>query len=218
MDVLPLRLTPYAWRKLLFLRDLGPTEVGGFGISSKEDLLLIQDITLVKQQCSPVTVKFADEAVADHFDNYVDLGFEVERFARIWVHTHPGDSASPSSTDEETFARSFGSSSWAIMFILAQGGETYARLALNTGPGGDIMLPVEIDFSQPFAATDEAGWEQEYLLSVQEERILAPRQEGKVLKEAAIFPVSRDPLELTDDWLNDPFFFSEPWEAMHERL
>ena len=27
----PLRLTPYAWAKLLRLRDLGDTEVGGFG-------------------------------------------------------------------------------------------------------------------------------------------------------------------------------------------
>ena len=165
----PLRLTPYAWRKLLFLRDLGPTEVGGFGISSKDDLLLVQDISLVRQQCSVVTVKFDDQAVADHFDDYVDLGYEVERFARIWVHTHPGDSATPSSTDEETFARCFGNSGWAIMFILAQGGETYARLALNTGPGGDLMLPVEIDFSSPMPASEELDWEQEYQTSVTKE-------------------------------------------------
>ena len=80
---LPLRLTPYAWRKLLFLRDLGPTEVGGFGISSPDDLLLVQDISLVRQLCSAVTVKFDDQAVADHFDDFVDLGCTPERFARI---------------------------------------------------------------------------------------------------------------------------------------
>ena len=80
---LPLRLTPYAWRKLLFLRDFGHTEVGGFGICAPEDFLLIQDISLVRQRCSPVTVKFDDQAVADHFDDYVDLGYAVERFARI---------------------------------------------------------------------------------------------------------------------------------------
>ena len=97
MSPRPLRLTPYAWRKLLFLRDFGPTEVGGFGISAPDDLLLIEDISLVRQKCSPVTVKFDDQAVADHFDDYVDLDYAVERFARIWVHTHPGDSASPSS-------------------------------------------------------------------------------------------------------------------------
>jgi len=29
-----LRFSPTAWAKLLFLRDRGPTEVGGFGITS----------------------------------------------------------------------------------------------------------------------------------------------------------------------------------------
>ncbi len=31
-----LRLSPTAWAKLLFLRDLGETEVGGFGIAAAE--------------------------------------------------------------------------------------------------------------------------------------------------------------------------------------
>src|SRR5687768_13983314 len=86
----PLRLTPYAWAKLLHLRDLGNTEVGGFGISARDDLLLIEDICLIKQFCSEVTVRFDDEAVADHFDQQVDAGLPPERFARVWVHTHPG--------------------------------------------------------------------------------------------------------------------------------
>ena len=38
-----LRFSPYAWAKLVFSRDIGETEVGGFGISSKDDLLLIED-------------------------------------------------------------------------------------------------------------------------------------------------------------------------------
>ncbi len=37
-----LRCTPKAWVKLVFLRDLGPTEVGGFGISAADDLWLIE--------------------------------------------------------------------------------------------------------------------------------------------------------------------------------
>jgi len=189
----------------LFLRDLGPTEVGGFGISCKDDLLLVQDISLVRQQCSTVTVKFDDQAVADHFDDYVDLGYEVERFARIWVHTHPGDSAIPSSTDEETFARCFGSSDWAIMFILAQGGETYARLALNAGPGGDLMLPVEIDFSRPMLASEEQDWEQEYLASVSEECLFQPRQEERKLLQVARSPRGLEQ-RLDDDWMYDPFY------------
>ena len=119
-----LRLTPYAWAKLLRLRDLGETEVGGFGISAAGDLLLIEDVSLMRQSCTSVTVKFADEAVADYFDDQVDRGLVPERFARIWIHTHPGDSPHPSRTDEETFERCFGSTDWALMFILACGGDT----------------------------------------------------------------------------------------------
>ena len=49
-----LRFTPYAWARLLFLRDAGPTEVGGFGISSPGDHLLIEDVRLVRQRCTRV--------------------------------------------------------------------------------------------------------------------------------------------------------------------
>src|SRR5690242_14104510 len=113
-----LRFTPTAWAKLLRLRDLGETEVGGFGISAPDDLLLIEDVRLVCQICAVVSVKFDDLAVADFFDEQVDEGRRPEQFARIWVHTHPGDSPQPSGVDEQTFARCFGQSDWAVMFIL----------------------------------------------------------------------------------------------------
>ena len=35
-----LRFSPYAWAKLLYLRDAGDTEIGGFAITSPDDLLL----------------------------------------------------------------------------------------------------------------------------------------------------------------------------------
>ncbi len=168
-----LRFTPTAWAKLLYLRDVGDTEVGGFGITVPDDLLLIEDIVLVQQRCTAVSVKFDDAAVADFFDEQVDAGRQLESFARVWVHTHPGDSAHPSSVDEETFARCFGSADWAVMFILAEGGETYARLRFNVGPGGSMLIPVETDFSMPFPATDHDAWEQEYAACVLAESTFA---------------------------------------------
>ena len=89
---------------MLRLRDLGDTEVGAFGVSAADDLLLVEDVCLIGQLCSAVTVRFFDESVADHFDRQVDAGLAPERFARIWIHTHPGNGASPSGTDEETFS------------------------------------------------------------------------------------------------------------------
>ncbi len=167
MKSLSLRFTPRAWAKLLFLRDRGATEVGGFGISDPDDLLLLTDLALVDQLCSVASVEFADSAVADFFDQQVDGGRSPAQFARIWVHTHPGNSPVPSSVDEDTFARVFGQSDWAVMFILAQHGQTSCRLQLNAGPTGAIEIPVCVDYSQPFEASDHASWEAEYRAKVE---------------------------------------------------
>ena len=157
-----LRFTPYAWAKLHYLCHHGETEIGGFGLSSAEDLLLIEDVLLVSQTTSAASVSFDDEAVADLFDEQVDAGVAPSRFARVWLHTHPGESAEPSGTDEETFERVFGACDWALMFILARGGQTYARLRFNIGPGGETHLSVCVDYDQPFTGTDHHEWAQAY--------------------------------------------------------
>ena len=161
-----MRFSPTAWAKLLFLRDWGETEVGGFGLAAADDLLFVGDIQLVRQQCTVATVAFEDEAVADFFDRQVDRGMRPEQFARIWVHTHPGGSPEPSLTDERTFERVFGKSDWAVMFVLARGGQTYARLAFNVGPGGAMEIASCVDYVRPFGGSDAASWEQEYRANV----------------------------------------------------
>jgi hypothetical protein len=164
-----LRFTPAAWAKLLFFCRYGPTEIGGFGITSGEDLLLVQEFQSVHQIVSPVSVAFDDTSVADYFEDQVDKQRRPEQFARIWCHTHPGNSATPSLLDEQTFARVFGSCDWAVMFILARGGNTYARLRFNRGPGGSMVIPVQVDYSASFEAADHPGWELEYLEHVHPE-------------------------------------------------
>ena len=178
-----LRFTPYAWAKLLFLRDAGQTEVGGFAISAPQDCLLIEDVRLVRQNCTRVSVEFADEAVADFFDEQVDLGRRPEQFARMWVHTHPGDSPHPTRVDEETFARAFGRADWAVMFILARGGPTYARLQFGCGPGASLRIPVHLEYAAPFPASDRQLWQQEYAACVQP-RALSPRPAANILPPA----------------------------------
>ena len=157
---------PTAWAKLLYFRDRQETEVGGFGVASAEDLLLVEDFVTVKQDVTMASVAFDDEAVADFFDAQVDAGRKPEQFGRIWLHTHPGDSPSPSATDEETFRRVFGSCQWAVMFILARGGNSYARLRFSVGPGGETMVPVTVDYSQSFGPSDHGAWEAEYQANI----------------------------------------------------
>ena len=191
-----LRLSPTAWAKLLYLRDAGDSEVGGFGISAAEDLLYIEDVELVRQTCDIASVAFDDQAVADYFDRQVDAGRKVYQLGRIWVHTHPGSSSQPSATDDETFARVFGKTDWAVMFILARGGQTYARLEFHIGPGGSLVLPVEVDYSRPFPASDHAAWSEAYLTNVQIEEWPRVLDAGSNLESG----LRAQPANLSDFW------------------
>ena len=166
-----LRFLPTAWAKLLYFRDRGDTEIGGFGITKADDLLYVEDFVTVEQAATGASISFDDEAVADLFDSQVDAGRKPEQFARIWLHTHPGNSAQPSSVDEETFQRVFGNCQWALMFILARGGKSYARLRFNVGPGGSVVIPVVVDYSQPFGPSDHEGWETEYQANIKAESL-----------------------------------------------
>jgi len=162
-----LRFTPSAWAKLTWLCLKEPVEIGGFGVTDPADPLCVVEFVTVKQQADWASIRFEDSAVADYFDQQVDRGRRPEQFARIWIHCHPGDSPLPSGTDEETFARVFGHCQWAVMAILARTGKTYARLRFNVGPGGQILIPTEVDYRRPFPASDHAAWAAEFGANIQ---------------------------------------------------
>jgi proteasome lid subunit RPN8/RPN11 len=161
-----LRFSPTAWAKLLYFRDKSDNEVGGFGITEPDDLLYVKEFVAVKQEVTAVSVKFDDEAVANFFEDQVDLGRKPEEFARIWLHSHPGDSPEPSFTDDVTFARVFGTCQWAMMFIVAQDNKTYAKLSFNVGPGGRVLIPAEIDYRQSFGPSNQEAWDTEYTANI----------------------------------------------------
>jgi proteasome lid subunit RPN8/RPN11 len=202
-----LQFSPTAWAKLLYVRDAGDTEIGGFAVTRSNDPLFVEDLVLVAQFCTAVHVEFDDNSVADYFHRMVDAGRRPEQFGRIWVHTHPGNSAQPSGTDEVTFARAFGRSDWAVMFILARGGQMVARLRYNSGPGVDVDLPVEVAYAHPFAASDEIAWQAEYTANVQLTAVAPPPM--PTTQRGSIFNAGDE--ELSSDW-NDPWddhFYAE---------
>lgn len=206
-----LRFSPTAWAKLLFLRDYGDTEVGGFGIAASGDLLFVEDVQLVKQVCSWAHVAFDDESVADFFDRQVDAERRPEQFARIWVHTHPGDCPRPSMTDEETFGRVFGRADWAVMFILACEGQSYARLRFNVGPCAEVEVPVGVDYSRSFGASDPDVWEQEYLANIHAEQ--PTRGMASTLEPVLASPFDEEP---TDAWYESWFDYAAEEEDAEE--
>lgn len=174
-----LRFSPTAWAKLLFMRDITDNEVGGFGITDPEDLLFVTDFALVKQKVTAVSVSFEDVSVADFFEDQVESGKKPEQFARIWMHCHPADSPQPSSTDESTFQRVFGNCDWSVMFIVAQDGSSFARLRFNVGPGGEVKIPVCVDYNYEFDAADFEIWKKQYKANVTEEQLFKPEKKSK---------------------------------------
>lgn len=184
--------------------------MGGFGVTEPEDLLLVVDFVTVVQRVSSVTVAFDDVAVADFFDAQVDVGRKPEQFGRIWVHTHPGNSPTPSYTDEATFQRVFGTCDWAVMAIVARGGQTYARLRFNVGPGGQIVIPIKVDYDAAFTGSDHEAWVEEYLAHIHPEPIFETLLDSKLDRRIGKVPTS-DIGMLAEQW-----GFQEELEARAE--
>ncbi|MEE8170549.1 MAG: hypothetical protein V3T70_08380, partial [Phycisphaerae bacterium] len=109
---------------------------------------------------------------------------------------HPGDSPLPSGTDEDTFARVFGSCQWAVMFILARTGKTYARLQFKVGPRGNMLIPVEVDYRQAFPASDHDAWTAEYDRHVRPESLVRSRLGDGLATDV---PVAESPARPCDD-------------------
>lgn len=216
-----LRFSPYAWAKLKYLRDKGDTEVGGFGIGLADNPLAIIDVQMVKQECSMAHVEFDDEAVADFFEDQVDLGRRPHQFARVWLHTHPGNSATPSHTDERTFSRVFGRCDWAVMAILACGGDLTARLRYSVGVKAEFQIKVEIDYSLDFEASNHDLWDAEYDRCLTKETIqpsyFAPTSLGRSFGvpgypgyHGKIFDHSWAPGRSRDSYKDDGYY--DKWE------
>lgn len=173
VDPSAILFTPYAWSKLLYFRDAGPTEVGGFGVAEDvERPLLITDFAVVHQECTWAFTSFDEESVDDHYDSYRARLWADQQFGRVWIHTHPGDSPDPSMVDEKTFRTRFGDADWAVMFILARGGQSYARLRTSSVSGFTIntMLDVDVIYSAPYPAAEHRLWSEEYKEKVREEK------------------------------------------------
>ena len=158
-----LTYSPLAWLKLNWFCQRQQNEIGGFGITKKDDLLYVEHFVTVKQDVSWSTTKFHPNSVADHFDDCADAGIPPAQCGRIWIHTHPGSSVSPSGDDEDTFKVSFSECNFAVMAILGRGGETYARLKIAM-PQISMEIPVVVDWGafKVDKLPDVAQWAEEY--------------------------------------------------------
>jgi hypothetical protein len=197
-----LRFSPRAWLKFQFLCHSGPTEVAAFGLTRESDLLLVEDLLVVKQRATAATVAFDDAAVADLFERMADRGVPPDRFARVWLHTHPGSSVTPSPVDEATFDRVFGACDWAVMGILGRTGRTYARLRFSVGPGAAMVTSTTVEWADwpayaqsPQFQKDLGSWRAEYDRLVEP---VIPQSGGDFISQIFADPFADGPF----DWLD----------------
>jgi proteasome lid subunit RPN8/RPN11 len=169
-------LEPKAFLKLQFLCHSLPTEVGMFGLTDEQDPMRVRDFVLTKQRTTPVQVDFDDVGISDyHYEYGMTRQLSPDLYFAHWWHTHPGSSATPSGTDEETFSRVFAQRGWAVMGIMSRTGEFYARLRCSAGKGkpaacetADVVcdwahLPALLGDPAALAAAVE-GWREELKL------------------------------------------------------
>ncbi|RLD68823.1 MAG: hypothetical protein DRI98_11365 [Bacteroidetes bacterium] len=163
-------MTPYVWAKLVYMRDKGNTEVGGFAVSKLEDPLYVEDFFLVPQEASQAFVSFDDEGIAEFQEEMLEQEKHPCQCTRIWIHTHPSHFSTPSSLDEETFQESFGNQDWSVMFILDRSNGFSCRLQtkINKEINYSFEIDTEIDWSCSFKETNHKSWDLEYKRCVKE--------------------------------------------------
>lgn len=143
-----LTFTSYAWLKLLFLlHHIHDTECGCYGVTSLDDPLTVLDLYIPTQEVTTAFVSFTED-LAETTDNFLDRNVQPRQWQRIWIHTHPGNSASPSSKDVETFDQLMSGCDYSIMFILARDESWSCRLRTRLGPYSITReLPLFVDWN-----------------------------------------------------------------------
>ncbi len=196
-----LRITPYAWAKLVWLRDRGNTEVAGYATTATDDPLLITDLRLIKQKCTIVTFDLDPNDIAEDVEHTLDAGLMPWMTHNILWHTHPSNNTDPSSVDEKNFEKAFSHPNWAIMLIVGQDGSAYCRLKMNTGPGTVSLLDVVIEYGVEFGGSNPEEWEKEYKAKVSKDlHFHMTGAEGKgrrLIPDAPLIDVWEDQLGAT---------------------
>ncbi len=81
---------------------------------------------------------------------------------------------------------------------MAQNGNTYARISFNVGPGGQVLIPTEVDFSQAFQASNQQQWDQEYETNVFPEPSMGFLHDGPMGNHAFWNEFNEDSVDLLD--------------------
>ena len=122
-------------------------------ITKPDDPLFVTDFCFLPQECSSVNTDFDTEAQNNWVEDQMESGLSPESFSRVWTHTHPGQSASPSGTDWETFQEAMANMPWGVMLILGTSNEFVCIFRVK-----DQLINLDVEV-EPFVIPDE--WHEE---------------------------------------------------------
>lgn len=128
-----LKLSPLAYIQWKLWCHAGDTEVGAFGIHMPDDPLTIDSLWLPSQECNSVFTQ-TDPGSWEDFVTDGDVRTLIPgEVTPVWLHTHPGSSATPSHFDEKSFKEEYGKDRLAVFAIMARNGELFGRVQVG-GP------------------------------------------------------------------------------------
>ena len=144
-----------AWAKIEhFVKKSKSDEVSGFGIGSVDNPMKVEDFHLIKQVVGGTHTEIEGPALAEHVALMARQGIEPFRCMRVWIHSHPfsSNTPSPSGTDTDTILNVLGEADWAVMVIVSsecQPSTTYAELMARI-PFLNRKLRIKIDVKVPW--------------------------------------------------------------------
>lgn len=163
-----------AWFKMIVMRNAGHREMAGFGVTDSEDPFTIDDIFLVKHEADAGSFDFDPDAMnAFQVRMKDEFGLEPDQCMRIVVHTHPGQSATPSTVDWKNFGEELANQDWSIQLIFGKGNpdgqttpEIDATLRVRTLPAfhqESNQAPIWVDVQMRIFVEALKGEKQAYL-------------------------------------------------------
>lgn len=173
-----LSLSPTAWSKLRYFRELADVEVGGVLVSAPYDLMYIEDVRLVRQKSSRFGTEIDRVGMNEFFAEMAAQGLPEESYTRAFFCTHRDGDPELMDRDEELLEHLLGEKTWSILLNLTTGDRASARMQFNVGPGADVDLSVRVAFHRPFLAGDHDAWKEEFDRNVElvAEPALSPLQ------------------------------------------
>lgn len=163
---LKVTVAPSVWNRLMFwAHNKKGLEVSAMGLVPAKSLskgeIYVKDIVMLSQENSSVYTEMDDEAMNKYYEEQFAEEKKIGEFGCVWLHTHPSESCTPSSIDEETFKKTFSRHPWALMLILGKGGDMFGRIK-NNFPHIEQEVEVVVDWTDWESIIDTDDWATQY--------------------------------------------------------